>query len=230
MRIAAISDQHGFLPDIPECDLLIIAGDVCPDGFGRHVASETPRLQQDWFDRLVRPWLARSPATHKVLTWGNHDWCGEACDFSADEPPAGRTTSLQIVIDQTTEVSVGDQKITLWASPWSNQFGYWSFMRQPEALAAVYQAIPEGIDILVSHQPAFGYGDEVPDFRTGRPSHHGSRELLAAVDRVKPKVLICGHIHEGHGQFEHNGTRIFNVSVVDEHYQLVHKATLFDVV
>ena len=229
MRIAAISDQHGFLPDIPQCDLLIIAGDVCPDGFGRQVAAETPKLQQDWFDREVRPWLAQSPATHKVLTWGNHDWCGEACDFSADEPPNGRTTALQIVIDQTTDVSVGDRQITLWASPWSNQFGYWAFMRRPEALAEVYRAIPEGIDILVSHQPAFGYGDEVPDFETGQASHQGSRELLAAIDRVKPRVLICGHIHEGHGQFVHNGTRIFNVSVVDEHYQLVHAATIVDV-
>ena len=102
-------------------------------------------------------------------------------------------------------------------------------MRQPEALAEVYREIPEGIDILVSHQPAFGYGDEVPDFRSGQLSHHGSRELLAAVDRVKPKALICGHIHEGHGQFERNGTKIFNVSVVDENYRLVHAATLFDV-
>jgi 3',5'-cyclic AMP phosphodiesterase CpdA len=229
MRIAAISDQHGFLPDIPQCDLLVIAGDVCPDGFGRHVAAETPRLQQDWFDREVRLWLAQSPATHKVLTWGNHDWCGEACDFSADAPPAARTTALQIVIDRTTDVSVGEQKITLWASPWSNQFGYWSFMRRPEALAEVYRAIPAGIDILVSHQPAFGYGDEVPDFRSGRMSHQGSRELLEVIDRVKPKVLICGHIHEGHGQFERSDTRIFNVSVVDEHYQLVHGATVFDV-
>lgn len=229
MRIAAISDQHGFLPDIPTCDLLIVAGDVCPDGFGRHVAAEVPKLQQDWFNREVRPWLARSPATHKVLTWGNHDWCGEACDFSADAPPAAQTAALQIVIDQTTTVSVGNQTITIWASPWSNQFGYWSFMRRPEALAEIYNAIPEGVDIVVSHQPAFGYGDEVPDFRTGRMSHQGSHQLLAAIDRVKPKVLVCGHIHEGHGRFEHHGTRIFNVSVVDEHYQLVHGATLFDV-
>jgi hypothetical protein len=229
MRIGAISDQHGFLPVIPQCDLLIIAGDVCPDGFGRQVAAQTPQLQQDWFDREVRPWLARSPATHKVLTWGNHDWCGETCDFSADEPPAGLSTTLQIVIDQTANVSVGDRQITLWASPWSNQFGYWAFMRRPEALAEVYRAIPEGIDIVVSHQPAFGYGDEVPDFRTGLASHQGSRELLAAIDRVKPTVLICGHIHEGHGQFVHNGTRIFNVSVVDEYYQLVHAATVLDI-
>jgi 3',5'-cyclic AMP phosphodiesterase CpdA len=229
MRIAAISDQHGFLPDIPPCDLLIVAGDVCPDGFGRQVTAETPRLQQDWFNGEVRPWLAKCPATHKVLTWGNHDWCGETCDFSADAPQRASSTTLQILSDEATTVSVRGQTITLWASPWSNQFGYWSFMRRPEALAEVYRAIPEGIDVLVSHQPAFGYGDEVPDFRTGQISHQGSRELLACVDRVKPKVLICGHIHEGHGEFAHNDTRIFNVSVVDEHYQLVHAATVLDV-
>lgn len=229
MRSAAISDQHGFLPDIPQCDLLIIAGDVCPDGFGRHVAADRPQLQQDWFDREVRPWLARSPATHKVLTWGNHDWCGEACDFSADMLPRASSTTLQILIEQSTTICVGDQSLKLWASPWSNQFGYWSFMRRPEELAAVYAAIPEGTDIVVSHQPAFGYGDAVAHYMTGEPTPQGSRELLAAIDRVKPKVLICGHIHEGHGQFQRNGTRIFNASVVDEHYQLVHRATVLEI-
>ena len=71
MRIVALSDQHGFLPEIPPCDLVIVAGDVCPDRFGPFMAIHEPYQQQAWFDRNVRPWLASAPATHKVLTWGN---------------------------------------------------------------------------------------------------------------------------------------------------------------
>jgi hypothetical protein len=232
MRIAAISDQHGFLPAIPPCDLLIIAGDICPDGVGpRIVAAEAPELQKAWFDQKIRPWLAASPAKHKLLTWGNHDWCGEQCRFDSDSPDVASSESLQILLAQSTTIPHKDSPtpIRVWASPWSNQFGFWAFMREPRELAEIYDTIPAGIDILVSHQPPYGYCDEVPDFRSGRPAHQGSRELLAAIDRVKPKVVICGHIHEGHGRATHNETMIYNVSVVDEMYQLVHSATVIDV-
>ena len=63
MRIVALSDQHGFLPDIPACDLLIVAGDVCPDRFGPFMAVHDPHQQQAWFDSKIRPWMAAAPAT-----------------------------------------------------------------------------------------------------------------------------------------------------------------------
>ena len=62
MRVVALSDQHGFLPDVPPCDLLIVAGDVCPDRFGPFMAVHDPYQQQAWFDRNVTA-LARRHAS-----------------------------------------------------------------------------------------------------------------------------------------------------------------------
>src|SRR4030095_2330029 len=104
MRIAALSDQHGFLPEVPPCDLLIVAGDICPDLFGPFIAMHAPDLQKAWSDVRVRPWLAAAPAAHKLLTWGNHDWCGQACSFRADSPAVARSTDLQILVDAGTTV------------------------------------------------------------------------------------------------------------------------------
>ena len=126
-----------------------------------------PEQQERWFNREVRPWLAATPASHRILTWGNHDWCGQACDFSGDAPGRASTTTLQILVDDGTSVpqiraGQPDKLLSVWATPWSNQFLRWAFMKKPAALAEVYASIPVGIDILVSHQPPFGYGDLVP--------------------------------------------------------------------
>jgi hypothetical protein len=34
-----------------------------------------------------------------------------------------------------------------------------AFMKEPAELEAVFAQIPEGIDILESHQPPYGFGD-----------------------------------------------------------------------
>jgi Icc-related predicted phosphoesterase len=226
MRIVALSDQHGHLPEIPQCDLLIIAGDVCPDRIGPFSAVHAPEQQKSWFDRQVRPWLAVAPATHKVLTWGNHDWCGQLCSFRGDSPTPSTTT--QILVDEGTTVSTGEGAISIWATPWSNRFMHWAFMKAPEALEAVYAEIPMKVDVLVSHQPPYGFGDRAVDVYAGKARHLGSRELLAAIERARPRVVICGHIHSGHGRSEYHGVPIYNVSLVDEQYRLVHQPTVIE--
>jgi Icc-related predicted phosphoesterase len=232
MRIVAVSDLHGFLPEIPPCDLLIVAGDICPDGVGSRAASEAPALQAAWFDRHVRPWLRRAPAAHTVFTWGNHDFCGESCDFKADRPGRAADGAPVLLIDEATRIDLAPGEgrsggVTIWASPWSNQFGGWAFMKRPRDLARVYDAIPEGTDIIVSHQPPYGYGDKTVEL-FGPADHAGSRELLAAIDRVGPRLVVCGHIHEAHGRYSHRGIPIVNASVVNEYYELVHLPTVID--
>lgn len=231
MRIVALSDQHGFLPDVPQCDLLIVAGDVCPDRIDGMYAWDQPERQKAWFDEHARPWLAQAPAAHRVLTWGNHDWCGQACSFAADSPASAESTALQIVVDGTTTIPACDRStsIAIWATPWSNLFMNWAFMKPRDELATMYAAIPDGIDILVTHQPPLGFGDRHDPSGSGAPEHLGNADLLATIDRIKPRLVICGHIHGGHGRFSYHGTTIYNVSVVDDCYRLKHTPTVIDV-
>jgi 3',5'-cyclic AMP phosphodiesterase CpdA len=237
MRIVALSDQHGTLPEIPPCDLVIVGGDVCPDGLGRLLAQDAPHEQARWFHQTIRPWLAEARTAHRILTWGNHDWCGQACDFSSDAPGRVSDGALQIVVDTETRVPVpagrpggaGVDGCRIWATPWSNQFMEWAFMKSPDALAAVYAAIPSGVDILVSHQPPFGYGDRLTGDGSGQSAHLGSRELLGAIERVRPRLVICGHIHGGHGRYEHRGVPIYNVAVLDDQYRPAHDPTIIEI-
>ncbi len=48
--------------------------------------------------------------------------------------------------------------------------------------------------ILATHSPPRGHVDEIP-----WSGHAGSRAVKAVVDEFKPKLVLCGHIHEARG-------------------------------
>ncbi len=69
-----------------------------------------------------------------------------------------------------------------------------------------------GIDVLVTHAPAKGYGD-LEDI-----AHRGFEIFNRIIERYHPKYMLHGHIHRsyGRGQQEHEheaGTTIINVCV-----------------
>jgi len=71
---------------------------------------------------------------------------------------------------------------------------------------AVPQATP--CDVLVLHEPPWGILDDV-----GGGRHIGFREHLDALQRIRPKVLLCGHCHEAPGIVIHEGTTVVNCTV-----------------
>ena len=58
--------------------------------------------------------------------------------------------------------------------------------------------IPENTDILITHGPPQGLHDEVDEVYSG-PRNVGCPHLRRAIERIRPRLHVFGHIHEGHG-------------------------------
>lgn len=74
----------------------------------------------------------------------------------------------------------------------------------------------EKLDVLVCHQPPFGYLDQV-NFQ-GAPAHWqgkhaGSKTILAYIKQKKPRYVVCGHIHEGAGKTIIGKSNVYNLGV-----------------
>lgn len=73
-------------------------------------------------------------------------------------------------------------------TPWD-----WSFDLDEEAASEMLSACPEGA-VLVLHSPPQGHCDA-----NGSGDHFGSEALLRAIEQKRPRLAVCGHIHESWG-------------------------------
>ena len=73
-------------------------------------------------------------------------------------------------------------------TPWD-----WSFDLDDEQAAAMLAPCPERA-VLVLHSPPKGHCDSA-----GGDMHFGSPALLAAIEQKRPRLAVCGHIHESWG-------------------------------
>lgn len=73
------------------------------------------------------------------------------------------------------------------------------------------------VDILICHQPPYGYLDKVSSRHNPPKSwigkHAGSKVILDYIKKYKPKIVLCGHIHEGEGKAKIGKTEIYNLGV-----------------
>ncbi len=189
MRIVAIADTHLFTDEleVPAGDVLVHAGDLCRGG-------DLDELRQ------ALRWLAAHPHRHKVLVAGNHDWA------FAREPAAARALLGQV--RYLEDASIVLDGVTFYGSPWQPAYNDWAFnLPRGAALAAKWQQIPPGVDVLITHGPPEGVGD-----RSGMDARAGCAELLRRVREVAPRVHLFGHIHQDGGLWQLDGTTFANVT------------------
>lgn len=251
MIVDIISDLHGFYPKLNGGDLLIVAGDL------------TARDEKDEYIKFL-DWLKDQDYKKIVLVAGNHDTKLEnkvvtlsrmgniqylenaGCEFEYVEqinhPASNEHVSIDVLIYEK-------KKIKIWGMPWSLWFHginpkCKAFTCNESKMESLVNEIPDNVDILISHGPAFGILDKVVTFHESftldylRPfdelptKHCGSLMLRRALDtRLNPRLLVTGHIHEAYGEMifkrpghgDENNTLCVNASIMNERYQPVNK-------
>jgi len=197
VRVVAVSDLHGRLPAIPSCDVLLLAGDLCP------LDDHSEPAQRAHLEGPFAEWLGAVPAAAVVGVAGNHDLIAE------QDPGLLSRLPWTYLCDGEAEVD----GLRIWGSPFAVTYGEWAFMESDAELERRFAAIPDGLDVLLTHGPPFRVLDHAV-----RGVDTGSHALRRAVLRARPALGVFGHIHEGHGEARLGETRCVNVSLVDERY------------
>ncbi len=128
MRFVCLADLHGFLPAVPPCDVLLVAGDICP------TTDERPEAQRRWLSSEFADWLADVPADVVIGVAGNHDFVGET------DPGALRDLDWHYLQDETAVI----EGMSFFGSPWTSRFQDWAFMLSEEELKAALGADSRG--------------------------------------------------------------------------------------
>ena len=82
----------------------------------------------------------------------------------------------------------------VFGSPYSPTNGLWAFGYPPEDALLLWDQIPLGTDIVITHTPPKYHCDE-----SGQNEASGCKALRETLWRVRPSLAICGHVHEGRG-------------------------------
>jgi Icc-related predicted phosphoesterase len=176
MRILAFSDLHRDLEQgaklvemAREADVVIGAGDF---------ASVHEGLEET-IDALAG---IEAPT---VLVPGNNETADALRQATGDWSDALVLHGEGTTIDGTEFFGLG---AGIPVTPWD-----WSFDLDDEAASELLAGCPEGA-VLVLHSPPRDHCDSAGD-----GSHFGSPALLRAIEEKRPRLAVCGHIHESWG-------------------------------
>lgn len=221
MKVVSISDTHGSLVEVPECEILTVSGDIspCDRRYNGAVA------QRQYFFDVFLPFYTKF-CKQLVFIAGNHDLFLYNMYKDNKEEQFRKTLPSNVIYLRDSWAQV--YGVSMYGTPWTPEFCGWYFMDKDndEGLGEKYKGIPESIEYLLSHGPPYGHGDVVLDVfrRDLQGKRLGSAMLMKRIAEAIPKCCVFGHIHTGdHNGSVFNETEFFNVSVLDEQYKVYQR-------
>lgn len=181
-------------------------------------------------------WLKSLPFKWKIVIAGNHDLTLDSSYKSGGRRAESDSESVRSAFEAACSTDHGiiylqDELfdihgIRIFGTPWQPEFGDWAFgLPRGAALAEKWQAIPEGVDILLVHGPPLGRGDLAMPGK----KRTGCANLLDEVqNRIRPRYCVFGHIHEGAGVTSDGTTHFINACSLNENYEAIHPPFVFD--
>ena len=190
IRLVLISDTHELHRelDVPDGDILIHCGDLS-------MMSRSLAAIED-FDE----WLGELPHRVKLVVPGNHEFVLE------DSGRRGLITNATMLINESVMV----MGLRIWGSPVTPLYGAAFGLISDRDRTRLYAQIPGDTDIVITHGPPYGVLDQAP----GSEYHAGCRQLLAAIERVKPRLHVFGHAHGCFGMMDTPETLFANVALL----------------
>lgn len=212
MKIIHLSDSHSMHDQIPigrfdDVDMIIHSGDC----------SNSSHLQTSVFEIMeFLEWYEKVPVKYKILVAGNHDTAIERKAITKED------MAMKGIIYLENE-SIEIEGLKIWGSPITPTFGQWSFMKARDKTHFVWDTIPDDTDVVIVHGPPKGVRDLSYD-RENKLEMCGDKSLVTAIMRVKPKLVLFGHIHnfkdiENQGVSTYHrlpNTKFSNASMVED--------------
>lgn len=207
MKIVCISDTHEKWQkvEVPECDILISAGDYSFRG--------EPQIVRDF-----HAWLNIQPAKHIVSVQGNHECWVEKEWASASQIAHDKCPRAIFISEGRFEI----EGIKIYCSATTPMFYNWAFMKEKSELEEHWKKIPADTELLVTHGPPYGIRDTSPMgvARSDPNEHLGCIELAKRIaDLKKLRMHVFGHIHGGSGVEQIGQVTYVNAAICDEFYK-----------
>ena len=179
---------------------------------------------------MFKPWCESLPCDKVIFIAGNHDLHFGNLDFMYTQFPKDKKVTY-LFHKSYVYTSRSGKEYSIFGTPYCKLFGNWAYMAMDDVLDKLYQDIPENLDILLTHDQPFGWGDILFDdviWNTG--DHIGNKPLAKAIVEKKPRFQFNGHLHScDHNLIEIGETKHYNVSLKNEKYEPVYDPLVVEV-